>query len=557
MSNTSENANLQPETTTGVAASVSQSKISGLKAPSKLTRPSGLQKPTNVASSTSSTSIGNQVKSSPTTVNEADFKVGDYCWVNGSKAGTIAFIGDTQFKEGIWAGIILETKDGKNNGSLQGVTYFTTDENRGVFCRLNKLTREEIKTDNPLNTSISSTTSTKPSQPTGSSLRVGAKVVINSTNGPNKIGTLRFIGTTEFAKGEWAGVELEDKIGKNDGSVADKRYFQCKPMYGVFAPAGKLQIYTESKKVSATPVSARNTRLQTLQNSGLASKSGSNLARKSLTKQNSGSQESLNSSIYSATSAARPKVLQSGIMSKIGSQQTASLSPSMVKKPLQNQPVLQSLKEKEQHIAQLLKERDFERAEFTRAAQKFEQTEAKLIEFNKLTEERNAEIIKLNDEIFSLTEKNQLLTSQLDNDTTRIEDLEFQIEEHKLGCVDAPETDLPVVDKKQEEVTKEEEPIVEQLKKQQEDSKTMKEQMEAINIELKQLKLGEEVYTKEKSDLQKQIEDLESQINVANVEAAESLKVKEKLGLLQQENEELKKNEQIIETLNDSRLRLP
>ncbi len=33
----------------------------------------------------------------------------------------------------------------------------------------------------------------------------------------------------------------------------------------------------------------------------------------------------------------------------------------------------QSLKEKEGHIQQLLKERDFERAEFTRAAQKFEQ----------------------------------------------------------------------------------------------------------------------------------------------------------------------------------------
>jgi hypothetical protein len=35
--------------------------------------------------------------------------------------------------------------------------------------------------------------------------------------------------------------------------------------------------------------------------------------------------------------------------------------------------IQQSLKEKEAHIAQILKERDFERVEFTRAAQKFEQ----------------------------------------------------------------------------------------------------------------------------------------------------------------------------------------
>lgn len=38
----------------------------------------------------------------------------------------------------------------------------------------------------------------------------------------------------------------------------------------------------------------------------------------------------------------------------------------------------QSLKEKENHIAQLLKERDFERAEFTKAAQKFEQVNKRL-----------------------------------------------------------------------------------------------------------------------------------------------------------------------------------
>lgn len=341
MSNTSENASI-PENTepTGIATSVSQSKISGLKAPSKLARPSGLQKPSNVASSASSTSIGTKLTSQSTlAVNESDFKVGDACWVNGSKPGTIAFIGETQFKEGIWAGIILETCDGKNNGSLQGVTYFVTEENRGVFCRLNKLTREEIKSEAPLNTSITSTTSTAKQSVSGSSLKVGARVVINSTNGSNKIGTLKFIGTTEFAKGEWAGVELEEKLGKNDGSVGDKRYFQCKPMYGVFAPAGKVQVYTEKKTV-ATPVTAKNTRLQTLQSSGLSSKSGSNLARKSLTKQNSGSQESLNSSIYSANSTARPKVLQSGIMSKIGNQ-TSSLSSSIAKKPLQNQPVLQ------------------------------------------------------------------------------------------------------------------------------------------------------------------------------------------------------------------------
>ena len=38
---------------------------------------------------------------------------------------------------------MLSTADGKNNGSLGGVAYFVTEPDRGVFCRLNKLTREQ------------------------------------------------------------------------------------------------------------------------------------------------------------------------------------------------------------------------------------------------------------------------------------------------------------------------------------------------------------------------------------------------------------------------------
>ena len=44
----------------------------------------------------------------------------------------------------------------------------------------------------------------------------------------------RFVGTTDFSKGVWVGMELPIPTGKNDGSVKGKVYFPCKPQHGIF-----------------------------------------------------------------------------------------------------------------------------------------------------------------------------------------------------------------------------------------------------------------------------------------------------------------------------------
>ncbi|KAG6267825.1 hypothetical protein E4U47_005081 [Claviceps purpurea] len=46
--------------------------------------------------------------------------------------------------------------------------------------------------------------------------------------------TVRFAGQTSFQVGDWIGVELDDKTGKNDGSVQGIRYFDCPAGYGMF-----------------------------------------------------------------------------------------------------------------------------------------------------------------------------------------------------------------------------------------------------------------------------------------------------------------------------------
>uniref|UniRef100_UPI00358F0573 CAP-Gly domain-containing linker protein 3 n=1 Tax=Myxine glutinosa TaxID=7769 RepID=UPI00358F0573 len=68
-------------------------------------------------------------------------------------------------------------------------------------------------------------------------MRLGDRVVLPE----DKIGNLRFCGPTAFASGQWAGVELDEAEGKNDGCVGGVQYFNCAPKHGLFAPVSKLQ----------------------------------------------------------------------------------------------------------------------------------------------------------------------------------------------------------------------------------------------------------------------------------------------------------------------------
>ena len=63
-------------------------------------------------------------------------------------------------------------------------------------------------------------------------LALGDRVAVSSTSGV--LGTIRFLGTTHFAAGEWVGVELDGPSGKNDGAVKGQRYFSCPDKHGVF-----------------------------------------------------------------------------------------------------------------------------------------------------------------------------------------------------------------------------------------------------------------------------------------------------------------------------------
>ncbi|KAI8509346.1 CAP-Gly domain-containing linker protein 4 [Branchiostoma belcheri] len=72
-----------------------------------------------------------------------------------------------------------------------------------------------------------------------------------------EMGTLRFCGTTEFASGVWAGIELDEPEGKNDGSIGGIYYFKCAPKHvrGFLGPTRRRRL--SAPKMDFSHVTAR------------------------------------------------------------------------------------------------------------------------------------------------------------------------------------------------------------------------------------------------------------------------------------------------------------
>ncbi|NWZ40708.1 CE350 protein, partial [Brachypodius atriceps] len=75
-----------------------------------------------------------------------------------------------------------------------------------------------------------------------SSFNIGDRVLVSKV----QPGTLRFKGLTKFAKGFWAGVELDKPEGNNNGTYDGIKYFDCREKHGIFAPPQKISHITES-----------------------------------------------------------------------------------------------------------------------------------------------------------------------------------------------------------------------------------------------------------------------------------------------------------------------
>ncbi|ORD97629.1 CLIP3 [Hepatospora eriocheir] len=71
--------------------------------------------------------------------------------------GIVRFIGPIFGKEGIWVGILLDREVGRNDGTYNGIRYFDSPPNKGIFVKYNKIKDSLIETNSKSNVTYRNT----------------------------------------------------------------------------------------------------------------------------------------------------------------------------------------------------------------------------------------------------------------------------------------------------------------------------------------------------------------------------------------------------------------
>ncbi|XP_077595959.1 CAP-Gly domain-containing linker protein 2 isoform X2 [Stigmatopora nigra] len=378
-----------------------------------------------------------------------DYTVGEQVWVNGVKPGVIAYLGETQFAPGQWAGVILNELLGKNDGSVGGVRYFECQPLQGIFTRPSKLTRQPaadssdglsaeslclhnqtlmaqratvplresflnsaVKTGNESGSNMSDSGSVKKGGG-DKDLKTGDRVLV----GGSKMGAIRYIGETDFAKGEWCGVELDEPLGKNDGAVAGTRYFQCLPKFGLFAPIHKV---IRIGFPSTSPAKAKKSKRMAMGVSSLA---------------HSPSSSSI-SSVSSVASSVGGRPSRAGLLTETSSRYARKISGTTA--------LQEALKEKQQHIEQLLAERDLERADMAKATSRICEVEKELCSLKsqhiQYISENEGALQQVTTALAGVQKAKVELANQLEEEKRKVEDLQFRVEEESITKGDLEQT---------------------------------------------------------------------------------------------------------------------
>ncbi|KAL4237915.1 hypothetical protein ACF0H5_002625 [Mactra antiquata] len=74
------------------------------------------------------------------------------------------------------------------------------------------------------------------------SIKVGDRCEVRVPGQPARRGCVQYVGTTDFKPGYWIGVQYDEPLGKHNGSVKGRQYFQCPDKYGGFVKPENIEV---------------------------------------------------------------------------------------------------------------------------------------------------------------------------------------------------------------------------------------------------------------------------------------------------------------------------
>ncbi|CAJ0644375.1 10958_t:CDS:2 [Entrophospora sp. SA101] len=137
-----------------------------------------------------------------------------------------------------------EAKNPTRSSMLRQMKYDETEQRRGRDKNLHHRRKKSPSSQASRTTSITSVSNgkitsmqpkphqTKLATISNPDISVGRRIILPTKN--NSPGTIQFLGETEFAKGIWVGIELDNPVGKNNGTVANIKYFVAVNSHGIF-----------------------------------------------------------------------------------------------------------------------------------------------------------------------------------------------------------------------------------------------------------------------------------------------------------------------------------
>uniref|UniRef100_A0A8C1N361 Centrosomal protein 350 n=1 Tax=Cyprinus carpio TaxID=7962 RepID=A0A8C1N361_CYPCA len=134
----------------------------------------------------------------------------------------------------------LSVRSGSTNGSFQ-------TESHADLNSLGKGPEEDIRSPSKCSTSPQPQIPILPENDELPGFCIGDRVLVSNI----QPGTLRFKGQTNFANGFWAGVELDNPEGSNNGTYDGVVYFECREKHGLFTSPDKISHLPEKLEASA------------------------------------------------------------------------------------------------------------------------------------------------------------------------------------------------------------------------------------------------------------------------------------------------------------------